>query len=59
MNAEVVELAAASCKRWVAPNVVELNSACVSRRQTTNLRVGRSNRSGRAIKIKHLQNITV
>src|ERR1700741_2549240 len=35
--------------RWVALNVVELNSACASRRLTTNLGVGRSNRSGRAI----------
>src|SRR6516164_6032665 len=33
---------------WVALNVVELNSACASRRLTTNLGVGRSNRSGRA-----------
>jgi hypothetical protein len=39
--------------RWVALNVVELNSACASRRLTTNLGVGRSNRSGRASYLLH------
>src|SRR5690242_12663213 len=33
---------------WGALSVVELNFACASRRLTTNLRGGRSNRSGRA-----------
>src|SRR5215472_10683111 len=38
--------------RWGAPNVVKLNSACASRQQTTNLGVGRSNRSGRATSLR-------